>query len=413
MRKRILRKRGGSRRGSAGASAPKLSRSGADARAMRSTGIIDTSGVLPGLKEKTITYGRGKDKKEFTVLVDEKTGKVPKDVLAMRFVNTQTGSRKGTERNIAIDIDEQAKTVYEGNEDPQKLAPWWAYPNESDVRGIDTPGSPYFQDLSAIEGKKAKAVQKRLAVIGGTKEQREKVRQYIEKGFSVREQQKLEGVLIEITEDVPQNAAGCYYSKLRGGYYLIRIHPNYVNSDTVVHELAHHLRMVDTERKSTLTRGRPNYRHKDIDLEEAATTAEATTRQKPYAAESTGYYYFIQGKENARHEDRALFTRQPVTKDPDGKISLHKNPQLVEKGLKGKRALKSVDENFKNSKIAHLNITGGSAEAIDQYYTIEREGKEPMQVHVYSPKGKKAPPEVKRGEKLYEWRDGRKVAIRT
>jgi len=114
-----------------------------------------------------------------------------------------------------------------------------------------------------------------------------------------------------------------------------------------------------------------------------------------------------------RHKDRGLFTRQPVVKDPEGKVKIEDNPHLMEKALKGRRALKSVDENFAKSRIAHLKITEGPMEVIDQYYTVEKNGKPVASGHVYSPEGKKAVPEVGKGEELYEWRDGKKVKVKS
>ena len=108
-----------------------------------------------------------------------------------------------------------------------------------------------------------------------------------------------------------------------------------------------------------------------------------------------------------RHKDRGLFTRQPVVKDPEGKVKIEDNPHLIEK------ALKSVDENFAKSRIAHLKITEGPMEAIDQYCTVEKNGKPVASGHVRSPEGKKAVPEVGKGEELYEWRDGKKVKVKS
>ena len=98
-------------------------------------------------------------------------------------------------------------------------------------------------------------------------------------------------------------------------------------------------------------------------------------------------------------------------RSPEGKVKIKDNPHLMEKALKGRRALKSVDENFTKSRIAHLKITEGPMEAIDQYYTIMKKGQPVMNVHVYSPEGKKAVPEVGKGEELYEWRDGKKMRV--
>jgi len=410
MRKRVLRSRKGSKkRKGAGVSAPKVSRT-MDSKEDPGLKMIDTSGTLPGTVEKEFTYGRGDKKQKFYIAVDEKTGKIPPEILALRLMQEGDGSRRGTKRNATIDVEEHARKKFKMDDDPEKLVSWWAYPNESDIDGIDTPGSPFFSEAQKVKGKKAKMAQKGIAVFGGTKEQREKIREYIEKGFTVSEQKKLRGVLIEISPLEP-GVAGAYYGKVKGGYHLVRIDPKSVNADTVVHELVHHLRVVDQDRKSPLLRQRP-YEGKDKDLEEAATTAESITRHKPYAWESVGYYHLIEDGRKKSHLDRGLFTNQEVRVDPDGQIRIESNRHLIEKALRGKRALKSVDKNFVRSNIGHLNLTGGKLEAVDQYYTVMKKNGQTENIHVYSPKGKRVIPEVRKGEKLYEWRDGEKVRIK-
>ncbi|MHA1882228.1 MAG: hypothetical protein ACTSUO_04205, partial [Candidatus Thorarchaeota archaeon] len=92
--------------------------------------------------------------------------------------------------------------------------------------------------------------------------------------------------------------------------------------------------------------------------------------------------------------------------------SPEENPHLKMKAKKGKRAMSATERRFKDSNIAHLRITAGKAEAIDQYYTIENEDGTKVNVQYYSPEGRRVVPEVSAGaQDLYEWKDGKKVRI--
>jgi extradiol dioxygenase family protein len=96
---------------------------------------------------------------------------------------------------------------------------------------------------------------------------------------------------IEVT-DLPRSYAGQYYGKSVGITYLIKVDPNYLDDDTLLHETVHHARLVDKGRGSNLVKSRSVYpdrvgvRGNGMALEEAATVAETHARQGDYRVSS-------------------------------------------------------------------------------------------------------------------------------
>lgn len=337
-------------------------------------------------------------------------GRVPEECVIARYLNTEAGDRNGHNRNPVIDSNVTANVKIPKRPTPEQIAEWWAHPNECDILDIDTESAEIFK-LDGTQGKGAKEAGRSIAILGGTDEQRRKVRESISTGFTVAEQRTMGGTTIHITD--LKGAAGEYHGKAYGGNYLVKLDRHFgVDPDTVDHELIHHLRAVDESRTKPLTRKTGSYLGKDRDLEEAATVAESMSRHKPYAFVNRSYYGVMENGGTKRAEDRGTFTTKPVIKEPDGKIPPSKNEDLVRSGKKGKRALAATEKGFKASNIAHLRITPGKAEAIDQYYTIEGKGgvKETMQV--YSPQGIRAAPRVTGQQTLFEWRDGKKTLVK-
>lgn len=355
-----------------------------------------TKTVKVGKKEYEIPTGPG--------------GKVPLDAIVSRFLNEYEGDREGGRRNVVIDIDDYAKVQIKKDPTPEEIKKWWAYPNESDVKGIDTPGNSIFQTFAGGT-KGSKEAQRTIAVIGGTKEQQEAIRKGIATGFTVKEQRAMRGTTIYITD--LRGASGEYHGRTMDGSYVIKIDRRTgTNAETVDHEMIHHLRAVDETREDPLVQGRKSYIGKDRDLEEAATVAETQARHKPYEFQKQmGYYALLKKPVNQKAEDRGLFTKQEVKKTETGNIHLMENPELVQSGRKGKRALKATKDGFESSHIAHLSLDGARAEAIDQWYSIKGKDGKVQNIQVYSPQGVKANVRPRKGQIVYEYRDGKKVKI--
>ncbi|MDD2627121.1 MAG: hypothetical protein PHI87_06205 [Candidatus Methanomethylophilus sp.] len=309
--------------------------------------------VVEAKKEKVKVGGE-----EYFIPVDEK-GYVPQYALAARFTNVGEGRGPNVEeRSVAIDQSSEAKIVLKGRLTPEEVKEWWARPNLSDVKGVDDVDSTYF-DLSALKTEGRKEAQGKIAVVGGTKKDQERIRKMLSESFTLKEQKAIskDGMTIEVT-DLPRSYAGQYYGKSDGITYLIKVDPNYLDDDTLLHETVHHARLVDKGRGSNLVKSRSVYpdrvgvRGNDMALEEAATVAETHARQGDYRVSSNPHYYGLimddKGKDAfvMMKEDRELFAGTSETGS---------------KGLRGKRALKAVEVNFDKSNISDLNLKGISS----------------------------------------------------
>jgi hypothetical protein len=337
-------------------------------------------------------------------------GKVPEEAIIARFLNEHEGDRDGAKRNIVIDSHDWATTRLPADPTVEQIKDWWAYPNESDVKNIDTPDANIFNAVVGMS-KGSKEANKTIAVVGGTEEQRQEVRKAIATGFTIPEQRAMRGTTVYITD--LSGASGEYHGKSFGGNYLVKLDRRTgVNAETVDHEMIHHLRTVDEKREDPLVKARTNYIGKDRDLEEAATVAETQARHKPYEFHKQfGYYSFLKDPTHQKAEDRGLFTRKEVKRTVQGGIDPSENSELVMSGRKGKRAVKATQEGWPKSNIAHLNIKG-KGEAIDQWYLITgKNGKTIEKVQVYSPQAVKANVRPRKSQTVYEYRDGKKVKI--
>lgn len=301
------------------------------------------------LKTETVAVGGRK----YKIPVDDR-GYVPQYALAARFTNVREGTGPKVERrNIATDQNTEAKTIYKGKLKPEDVKEWWARPNKSDVEGVDDIESTYF-DLSALKTQGRKEAHGKIAVVGGTKKDQEKIRKMLSESFTLKEQKEIskEGVTIEITDI---DDAGQYHGKRDGMTYLIRVNPDFLDDDTLLHETIHHSRMVDPSRKTKLTSSRSKSRErvimidKDVSLEEAATVAETAVRQGGYTASKNPSYYGILSKDKKT---------DPFEMMREDRILLAGSSEVGSSGLKGKRAISSVERNFENSHISDLNLKG-------------------------------------------------------
>jgi len=297
------------------------------------------------------------DGRKYQIPIDS-NGKVPKEEIAARYLNMSEGARKGRQyRSPVSDSGITAHIVLPADITPEGIKKWWAHPNTCDVQGIDTADSPLY-DVKTLKKQGSKEYQKKIAVDGTEREQKI-VRKTIENSYTVAEQKnmvKKGGLVISVCDLDSERTgkAGGYEGMRNGMSYRIRVDKNHVgDGDTLLHETVHHSRMVDDSRDSPILKSRSksdklvSVYPVDVALEEAATVAEALTRQSDYRPpDDSGYYGLVSrstGK-NAKkliEEDRRMF----VGSSAPGS-----------KGLKGQRAKKSVERGFSSSNIKDLNL---------------------------------------------------------
>lgn len=125
-----------------------------------------------------------------------------------------------------------------------------------------------------------------------------------------------------------------------------------LNQGTIAHEGGHLLRNTDPDRHNVITK----FNHDSIGIEESCTVAEQMARSdKP---DYTGYYMSV-----AVYDDRKHAWRKPTVAearrmaDEDHLLFTYGRG----KGLKGDKALRSVEQNWEKSHISRLFIDGGMA----------------------------------------------------
>ncbi|HKM13724.1 MAG TPA: hypothetical protein VJY42_02235 [Candidatus Methanomethylophilaceae archaeon] len=303
------------------------------------------------IKTETVTVKGEK----YRIPIDE-DGYVPRYALSARFTNVMEGTGPKVEmRNILIDQNSEANTVLKGKLTPEDVKEWWARPNTLDVKGIDDLGSDLV-DLATLQTEGRKNAQGKVAVMGGTKEDRETIRKVLTESFTIREQKEMfkNGMTVEIAK-LRSGVAGEYHGRKDGMSHLIRIDPRSIDDgDTLLHEAVHHARLMDSKRKGALTKSRSLHPEriamdkKDVALEEAATVSETLARQRNYQQPNNAGYYDLVPKKGKDvrtmiSEDRKLYAGSAETGST---------------GLKGQRAIKSIEKNFEESNIADLNLKG-------------------------------------------------------
>jgi len=356
-----------------------------------------------------------------------KGGRIPEKVMIARFLDEKKGggriegTKRTRKRNILVDYAAPANTYKQSS---KATFEWYRRPNKYDIQKIDTPDADHYRNIRKSGGSTELG---RVAIVGGTQKQREKVLEHLDRNFTKKEKKHMSGLVVEVSSggDAAPGAAG-YYQRAghsgarrstqstkafkQNGY--IKIGRDYVDdSDVTVHETIHHLRRVDPDRKGAL-KNTKTYGGKDIDLEEAMTESETVARRQGYDSRPmvrAGYWKYSQaartakGREalEARHgiedisknkaaaiaenEDRARYTNQPQSAAVGDKGRVHEN--LENAGAKGVYAKRRTTKHFRDSHISTLR-NKGRAEAIDTYYHYESpDGKTTMHTHVYSPDG--------------------------
>ncbi len=304
------------------------------------------------------------DGKKYLIPVDDK-GCVPEYALAMRFNRKTDGGRNGTYRSPSRDLDKTAsKSLKLGAKiKPEDIAEWWAHPNESDIIGIDNETTQIY-DTDGATRKSSLQYQKKIGIVG-TPEERRQVRKTLDDTFTTAELKK-------ITEN-GSTYLFAYNGRMNlesnmGGYYnpdngLIVIKKG-ASSGTIVHETTHKLRHNDTKRTGTFTSSKiveHSIKARSGDMvgaeyiravEEAGTECETVARLSPYKMNGrrVSYYGKLTGDEDKAKkmisEDRKMLVGNS---DPD------------KKGLRGRKAVSSVEKNFKKTNISRYGYGGALA----------------------------------------------------
>ncbi len=155
-----------------------------------------------------------------------------------------------------------------------------------------------------------------------------------------------------------------------------------------------------------------SYKGRDRDLEESMTEAETRSRQKPFIpGRGAGYYQYVQGR--GSKSDAELETEDRILINT---IDLEKH-KLETRNKRGKRAQSAVRKNFPKTNLARVRMKG-DAEAVDSFYTAEREDGVKVNIHTRQMNGGKAADQIEQNvlekefARVSEWRDGRKVRLK-
>lgn len=306
------------------------------------------------------------DGKTYDIPVD-KDGFVSESSLIMRFAQVDDGDRDDRTRSVNRDLDKTAsKTLKLGDKiRPEEIAAWWAHPNESDIIGIDDENTRVFTTEGATR-KSSLPYQRKIGIVG-TPSERRQVRKALDECFTAGELKKLtaDGSVYVFASDERKNLSGNasgYYSP-SDGMIVIR---KGATSGTIVHETVHRLRHKDTGRTGKFTSSKvneharaakdnPERAHYLRAVEEAGTECETVARMSPFSmnGKRTSYYGALardpDGARKLMAEDRKLLVGNA---DPD------------KKGLKGKKAVSSVEKNFTKT---HISSYGYGGEAANKY----------------------------------------------
>lgn len=299
--------------------------------------------------------------KIYAIPVDDR-GYVPESALIARFAQTTDGSRKDGERSVTRDLNKTSeKTVkLKRNISPEDIAEWWAYPNESDLQGIDDETTTAF-DTDGATRKSSIDYQRRIG-ISGTAKERARLREALDNNFTAAELDKMTKEGGSYTFAYPgrmgleSNVAG-YYNPSSGEIVLSKT----ATSGTIVHEGVHKLRYVDETRKGPHTTSKIKHVIKADSkaesermraIEEAETEAETTARMSPYKINGgrTGYYGWVAETE-----------KDAIRKMNEDRERLVGSADAGKKGLKGKRATAAVEREFKKTHISEYGKNGKKA----------------------------------------------------
>lgn len=280
-------------------------------------------------------------------------GVVPAWALAQRF--QEVGS--------TADLDTDSKIILPANCTPEELIDWWIDPSSCDVQGVDTRSSPIY-DVTGVPDSK-KAAQRRIAVIADP-EEAQRIRRILSESFTREELEAMASNGSIVIRTVPDcgDATGCYFRRQDGVEVPLVVLERGTTPDGVVHEMVHHLRVVDTERRGVLRTAFPTDRSGKLDggvlrrlskrqrddiveQEERATVAETVARTgiDPY---QSGYYDGVPGK-----DPRAAYVEDKYT--VTGRTPEDTPPYQLPK-LKGKAARNAVANGYEYMNVARSRI---------------------------------------------------------
>ena len=266
-----------------------------------------------------------------------KDGKVPFKAIVRRF--HEVGSRR--------DADSTDSVVLPRELTPSQIREWWDDPSVCDIEGVDTEDSDIYSVPISIRGKKRAALSK-IAVLADRKESA-RIKKVLADSFTADELELMaSGIpLMVSSEEHLRDCTGFYLRRQEGCSGPQLVLENGTAPDGIVHEAVHHLRAVDG-RTSFPTRDGildPEYRRlpksrKDtiVSREEKETVAETVARTRTDPVES-GYYGHVPG-----YSSRGAY--------------LHDQDVLSKsKALKGKAAIRAVEENYERTSISRAIIS--------------------------------------------------------
>ncbi len=266
-----------------------------------------------------------------------KDGKVPFRAIVRRF--HEAGSRR--------DADSTDAKVLPRELTPEQIREWWDDPSVCDIKGVDTEDSDIYRVPASVRGRKRAALSK-IAVLADRKES-DRIKKVLADSFTADELEAMaSGIPLMVSSEPHLRDCTGFYLRRQDGCPVPQIVlEEGTTADGIVHEAVHHLRAVDG-RTSFPTRDGvldPSYRRLPrsernmiVGREERETVAETVARTRVDPVES-GYYGYVQGTSSrgAYLHDQDVLSRS--------------------KALKGKAAIRAVEENYERTSISRAIIS--------------------------------------------------------
>lgn len=266
-----------------------------------------------------------------------KDGKVPFGAIVRRF--HEIGSRR--------DADSTDAKVLPRELTPSQIEGWWNDPSVCDIDGVDTEDPEIYSVPFTIRGRKRTALSK-IAVLADRKESA-RIKKVLADSFTAEELEAMaSGIPLMISsEGHLRDCTGFYLRRQEGCPVPQIVLEEGTTPDGIVHEAVHHLRAVDGRTAFPTRNGvlDPSYRklpkserNRIVSKEEKETVAETVART-PIDSVESGYYGHVPG-----HSSRGAY--------------LHDQDVLSRsKALKGKAAIRAVEENYERTSISRAIIS--------------------------------------------------------